>query len=206
MLGGEGGSEVCQSCDNRSLGDVCVCVCAWDVYCISERERERERLAHIQYNYSQALFFKCLLYLSEAARVMYIRLYERDRERERKKENGTHTVYSQALFKHLFTCLRQRVCVHKVCTYIWEREREGACTVYSQAQFFINVYFTRLRRHVCVYEIICIYVWERELKKCIHSIQPSAIFFKDVFPLWGSMCVCLRVWDFIYSLKRMTMT
>ena len=51
---------------------VCVCVCMRCILYLRERERERERMAHIQYNYSQALFFKCLLYLSEAARVSCI--------------------------------------------------------------------------------------------------------------------------------------
>ena len=60
---------------------VCVCAC---MRCILY---ERERMAHIQYNYNQVLFFKRLLYLMrQHVCHVYKIICKTERERERGKE------------------------------------------------------------------------------------------------------------------------
>ena len=82
--------------------------------------------------------------------------------------------------------------------YIYMRER--ACTVYSQASFFINVYFTHLRQHVCVYEIICIYIYvrEREIQKWHTQYTAMHYLKKKMFYLSEAACVCVCVYEILY--------
>ena len=155
---GEGGSEVCQSCDitdNRRLGGVCVCVCLC-TRCIlyqRERERERERMAHIQYTVKHFLNICLPVWGSLCVGVrLYVHIYERE---------GIHSIQPSIIFYKCLFYPSEAACVcvwdyMYIYIYVREREIQKWHTQYTAMHYVKKKNVLPLWGSMC----LCLCVWD----------------------------------------------